>query len=137
MDAVWKDNLEIDRAIAPQRKTPSQTKNKKPARQVSFLSYIPLFLVAILKDTLDLLLGWIPGLGAIISFCFGVLIFMLLLLMGSGSLRRRGLAKKGLLLVIATMVGSILVVSMFMPEEMLAVIGMYILDKVAAKKESL
>lgn len=103
-------------------------------RQVSLLSYAPALLAAILKDILDLVFGWIPGIGAIITLCFSLMIFFLLLLAGSGGKWQYSLARKGGFLLVGTAIESVPVLSVILPLETFTVYLIYRADRKAAEK---
>jgi hypothetical protein len=136
MDTEWKEKFE---AIKREARRQSQQRIEKGqvilGRQVSFFSYMPALSVALLKDLLDLtLIGSLPGIGTIITFCFSILIFLLLMM--SGSKQRRSLAKKGLILLIGTITEGLFFGLNLLPIETMTVFFIYLTDKHAGKKEA-
>lgn len=100
-----------------------------PAREVRLIDYAPAFLAALLKDTLDLGLGWLPGMSFLLSICFD---FLILLLLGRCKLSYR---QKLITLFGLGLVDSVPVMS-FLPVQTLAVYRLYKLDKRAAQEEA-
>lgn len=104
-------------------------------RHVSFFSYMPALAVALLKDLLDLaLIGSLPGIGTVITFCFSLAIFFLLLLAGSG--KSYPLSRKGKLLLVGTIVEGVLFGLNFLPIETITVYLIYRGDKKSGQKEA-
>lgn len=135
MDTAWKDDLETARQSSRNRTMRSDTIHQAlVARHVSFFSYMPALLIALMKDLLDLtFIGSLPGIGTVVTFCFSILIFFLLMLAGSG--QNYTLAKKGLLLLVGTVAEGILFGLNFLPIETMTVFLIYRGDKKAGKKE--
>lgn len=132
MDEVWKDNLQAAQQSSRKRAASSQ---EAVMRKVSFFSYMPAFAVALLKDLLDLvLIGSLPGIGTIITVCFSLLIFFLLMLNGSG--KKYSLTKKSLLLAGGAIVEGIFFGLNFLPIETMTVFLIYHGDKKASKHEA-
>lgn len=132
MDVALKDNLEAARSI---RSGQSRVKNPPlEYRHVSIFSYMPALFVAALKDVLDfMLIGSLPGLGSVITFCFSLFIFFLLLMAGSG--QKYSLTKKGIVLLIGTAAEGFLFGLNFLPLEVITVVIIYMKDKQASKSE--
>lgn len=135
MDAGWKNNLEMARQASKGRRDQSFTEEVSVRkRNVSFFSYMPALLVALMKDILDLVfIGSLPGIGTIVTFCFSLLIFFLLMLAGSGT--SYSLARKGALLLAGTLAEGVLFGLNFLPIETITIFLIYRGDKRASKKQ--
>ncbi|MDD5083867.1 MAG: hypothetical protein PHT88_02920 [Candidatus Moranbacteria bacterium] len=133
MDATWNEKLKATQREARRQSQGHLTKGQVVSgRPVSFFSYMPALCVAILKDLLDLVfIGSLPGLGTIITLCFSILIFFLLMLSGSG--QRYSLAKKSLILLIGTLTEGVLIGINMLPIETMTVLFIYFIDKKASK----
>lgn len=133
MDAALKDNLEAARQT---RKQGAVVKHQSEnAQQVSFSSYFPPFMVALLKDILDFtLIGSLPGLGSVVTFCFSILIFFLMMMAGSKS--KYSLSKKGVTLMIGTAAEGFLFGLNFLPIETITVLFIYKQDKNAGNSKA-
>lgn len=101
---------------------------------VSIFRYMPAFMVAFLKDILDFIgIGSLPAIGTVITFCFSLLIFFLLMLAGSS--QRYRLIKDGLLLLGGTMVEGLFFGLNLLPLETLTVWIIYRLNKNTGRKK--
>lgn len=99
---------------------------------VTLLSYAPMLIAGIFKDLLDLTgVGSLPGIGTVVTFCASILIFFLALL--RGSFRGRMKYKKGMVLIVGTIVEAVGFGLNFLPLETLTVAAMYAVDKAEAK----
>jgi len=133
MDTVWRDNLDKTRQpLKNQVKRRALQESEVQARKVSFFSYMPALLVALLKDIFDPLLGWIPGLGMVVTLCFSLAIFFLLMLAGSS--QSYSLSKKGMTLGIQALVESFPLLN-FLPIGTVTIMWMYLKDKKLSEKE--
>lgn len=96
-------------------------------------------ILALLKDLLDLVLvGSLPAIGTVITFCISMAIGFVLLFDGVSSSQRkvaRKLAKKFLILIAGTMVEGIFFGLNFLPFEALTVGIIYWISLVERKKE--
>lgn len=108
-----------------------------------WLLYMVLGMFALLKDTLDLVLGVMIGIGSVVSLatgmCFSLIAFLLLTIFDrSGSSDNLWLAKKmvhrAIVFVSATLIGTLPIVGSFVPETTLAIIVLYALARRAWKK---
>ncbi len=108
-----------------------------------WLLYMVLGMFALLKDTLDLVLGVMIGIGSVVSLatgmCFSLIAFLLLTIFDrSGSSDNLWLAKKmvhrAIVFVSATLIGTLPIVGSFVPETTLAIIVLYVLAHRAWKK---
>lgn len=129
-----RDDLDAARQASGYRsKQSAEAEVPSQRRNVSFFSYMPALAAALLKDVLDLMfIGSFPGLGTIITFCFSILIFFLLMLAGSG--QNYTLTKKGMLLLAGTAVEGIAFGLNFLPIETITVFLIYRGDKKANKE---
>jgi hypothetical protein len=133
MDVALKDNLEASRQVKKQGVVVKR--QSEDVQQVSFSSYFPPFLVALLKDILDFtLIGSLPGLGSVVTFCFSILIFLLMMMSGSKS--KYSLTKKGITLMIGTVAEGFLFGLNFLPIETITVLFIYRQDKNASNSKS-
>lgn len=99
---------------------------------VTLLSYAPMLMSAVFKDILDLTgIGSLPGIGTVVTICASILIFFLALL--RGSFRGEMKYKKGMTLLIGTLVEAIGFGLNFLPLETITVLAMYMIDKAEAK----
>lgn len=136
MDATWKDNFEAAKREA--RRQSQQRIEKEQVvlgRPVSFFSYMPALGAAILKDLLDLIfmIGPLFFIGTIVTFCFSLLIFFLLML--SDTKQKHSLTKKGLILLIGTLTEGLFFGLNLLPIETMTVLFIYFMDRRASKKE--
>ncbi|MFZ1719944.1 MAG: hypothetical protein WAU28_01160 [Candidatus Moraniibacteriota bacterium] len=101
-------------------------------KPVGLLSYAPMLMAAGFKDLLDLTgIGSLPGIGTVVTICASILIFFLALL--RGSFRGRMKYRKGIMLLVGTLVEAIGFGLNFLPIETLTVLAMYMIDKAEAK----
>ena len=100
-----------------------------------FISYVPALMAALLKDTLDLAIGWIPGVGFVLAVCFGALIFALLTLVKTNKqlVDSKFLVKRLLIILLAMLVESFPIFD-FLPIETLTIVVIYLIDKHASAK---
>ncbi len=102
----------------------------------SFLLYLPVMMVALLKDLLDLAIGWIPGVGFLLAVCFGFLLFMLLFIIRANKslINSRFLIKMGMVFLVGTLIESIPLLN-FLPIETTVIYVIYWLDKHLSEKQ--
>jgi hypothetical protein len=136
MDAALKSNLSAAQKASRDRANQSTVKTPAAqARNVSFSSYTPALIVALLKDTLDLILiTSLPGIGTVLTFCFSILIFFLLMMAGSGT--SYSLARKDMILAMGTIAEAVFFGLNLLPIETMTVLFIYHSDKKASKREA-
>jgi len=102
----------------------------------SFLLYLGVMMIALLKDILDLAgIGSLPGIGTIVTLCFTFFIWMLLTLFDHSGGKSSKKAARGLVLVSIGLVEGIGFGLNFLPIETITVVLLYIMAKRAATKE--
>lgn len=114
--------------IRSKERSVEETERKKP----SLLVYTPALVAALLKDLLDLvLIGSFPGIGTVVTICFSILIFLLLLLTRSNSklIDSRFLIRAGLVLILGSIAEGFIFGLNFLPIETITVFVIYLLDK--------
>lgn len=120
--------------VQSKKRNVEDAERKKP----SLIAYAPALIVALLKDLLDLaLLGSFPGIGTVVTVCFSVLIFLLLLLTRSNSklVDSRFLIRAGLILILGSVAEGFIFGLNFLPIETLTVFVIYLLDRNLSDKQ--
>ncbi len=103
-------------------------KKSKPG----LIGYAPIFTVALFKDLLDLIgVGSLPGIGTVITFAFGLLIFLLLMLVRANKklLDSRFLLRMGVILIFGTAAEGFLFGLNFLPIETITIFIIYLMDR--------
>lgn len=103
-----------------------------PQRSVSLLAYVGPLIIAGLKDLLDLVLvGSLPGLGTVMTFCLYLLIFMLFILSEHATARSKVvfLMQAGGALFFGTAVEGLMVGLNFLPIGLGLIFGIYLREK--------
>lgn len=103
-------------------------KKSKPG----LIGYAPIFTVALFKDLLDLIgIGSLPGIGTVITFAFGLLIFLLLMLVRANKklLDSRFLLRMGVILIFGTAAEGFLFGLNFLPIETITIAIIYLMDR--------
>ena len=102
----------------------------------SFMLYLGLALVALLKDLLDLVgVGSLPGIGTVITLCFSFLIWILMTMFDKSGGKQNNQIARSLVLLFLSLLEAIGFGLNFLPIETLTVIALYVMAKSAAKKE--
>jgi len=106
--------------------------------KATFYQYSPLFMLAGLKDALDLVLvGSLPVIGTIVTLCFAVAMFFVL--MFSKTNRQlsdnRLLLRLGLVLLLGSMAEGFIFGINFLPMESITVLVMFLMDKSFSDKQ--
>lgn len=110
----------------PQTKPATPAKSEHP---VLLLSYAAPLIIAGFKDLLDLVLvGSLPGVGTVLTFCLYMLIFLLLIMSKHVTARSKPvfLAQAGMTLFFGTAVEGFMVGLNFLPIGLGLIFGMYI-----------
>lgn len=128
----WQSHKEkraaVKQAILEKEKELKQTKKEK----ATLFSYSPVFLLALLKDLLDLVgIGSLPGIGTIITFCISILIFLLFFLIKSNSklVDSRFIMKRGVVLLLGSMVEGFAFGLNFLPIETITIFVIFMMDR--------
>lgn len=104
--------------------------------QPSKMLYQGLGCIALLKDLLDLVgLGSLPGIGTVVTFCFGFLIWMLMTLFDRSGGKSNTKMARSLVLLFASLVEALGFGLNFLPIETLTIVALYIMARRAAEKE--
>ena len=110
------------------------------AVQPSFIVFMLMLMVAMLKDLLDLIgIGSLPGIGWVVTFMFDIVIGMLVFfdpLMRSGKNRWSKIAKRIGIIGVTGLIEGLAFGLNLLPMETGMVVLMYILAKKEAKKEN-
>lgn len=104
--------------------------------QPSVILYGGLTGIALFKDLLDfVLIGSLPGIGSVVTLCFGFLIWILMFVFDRSGGRSNNKIARSLTLVGFSMVESFGFGLNFLPIETFTVIALYIMTRSAWKKE--
>lgn len=118
------------------RKATSGGKPGAVAPRPSALLYGGLAMIALLKDLLDLaLVGSLPGIGTVVTACFGFLIWMLMTLFDRSGGKSNNKTARSLVLLFASLVEAIGFGLNFLPIETLTVLALYMMARTAWKKD--
>ncbi len=104
--------------------------------QPSFLLYLGMASIALLKDLLDLVvIGSLPGVGTVVTLCFSFLIWMLMALFDRSGGKSNNKMVRNAILVCISFVEALGFGLNFLPIETLSIAALYALAKKAARKE--
>ncbi len=110
--------------------------SSRASAQPSIILYGGLVCIALLKDLLDLaLVGSLPGIGSVVTLCFGFLIWILMFVFDRSGGRSNNKIARSLTLLGFSMVESFGFGLNFLPIETVTVIALYIMTRSAWKKE--
>lgn len=115
-------------AVSKKEQELAAVKENKPG----LIGYSPIFSVALFKDMLDLaLVGSFPGVGTLVTFCFSLLIFVMLLLTRSNKklIDSRFLLRWVVTLILGSMVEGFIFGLNFLPIETITILVIYLMDK--------
>jgi hypothetical protein len=102
----------------------------------SFMLYLGLACIALLKDSLDLILvGSLPGIGTVVTLCFSFLIWILMTIFDRSGGKQNNKMARGLVLMLTSLVEAIGFGLNFLPIETFTVASLYIMARSAWKKE--
>ena len=102
----------------------------------AFIFYLPAIIAASLKDLLDLVIGWIPGIGFVLAVMFGTIIFILLYFIKTNkSLLSAGFMLKRALIMIFAILAESLPLFNFIPITTATVFLIWFLDTHASDKQ--
>ncbi len=122
----------VDEAQLSLRQKFEETKRDRPA----FIFYLPAVIAASLKDLLDLVIGWIPGIGFVLAIMFGTIIFILLYFIKTNkSLLSSGLIIKRVLIMIFAVLAESIPLFNFIPITTATVLLIWFLDTHASEKQ--
>lgn len=112
----------------------AEVKKNKPG----WISYSPIFTVALFKDMLDLaLVGSLPGIGAVVTLCFSGLIFLMLLLVRTNKklIDSRFLIKRGVVLLLGSLTEGFIFGLNFLPIMTITIAIIYMMDRHLSDKQ--
>lgn len=115
-------------AVENKKKELEETKASQP----TLFAYAPALMVALLKDLLDLVgIGSLPAIGTVITICFSLLIFLLLLLTRANHklIDARFIIKMGVVLLLGSIVEGFAFGLNFLPIETIVILIIYLMDK--------
>ena len=122
----------VDEAQLSLRQKFEEAKRDRPA----FIFYLPAVIAASLKDLLDLVIGWIPGIGFVLAIMFGTIIFILLYFIKTNkSLLSSGLIIKRVLIMIFAVLAESIPLFNFIPITTATVLLIWFLDTHASEKQ--
>lgn len=113
----------------------AQTQTKFTGEKPSFVLYTFLFILALLKDLLDLAgVGSLPGIGTVVTLCFTFLIWTLLTVFDRSGGKQNIKMTRGLILVAVGLVEGIGFGLNFLPIQTLTIVALYQLARRAQRK---
>jgi cation transport ATPase len=131
-ESYWKrrraKRAAVNQALREKENELHQTKKER----ATWFSYSSVFLLALLKDSLDLAgIGSLPGVGTIVTICFSILIFLLFFLIKSNSklLDSRFFIRMGVGMLLGSMVEGFAFGLNFLPLETLTVGIIFFMDR--------
>lgn len=116
----------------------SQDLETARASRPTFFSYAHIFIIALLKDLLDLTgIGSLPGIGTVVTFCFALLIFLLLLFAKTNRklIDSRFVLRMGIILLLGSMTEGFAFGLNFLPIETLTIFIIYFMDRNLSDKQ--
>lgn len=123
-------------ASAYRKATGGSKPSGAPAPKPSAMLYLGLAMVALLKDLLDLaLIGSFPGVGTIVTACFGFLMWMLMTLFDRSGGKSNNKIARSLVLLFASLVEALGFGLNFLPIQTLTVVVLYVMARGAWKKD--
>ncbi len=127
---------ELSYAAAQGRILEQQRFDEMRRNRPAFIFYLPAIIAASLKDLLDLVIGWIPGVGFVLAVIFGTIIFILLYFIKTNkNLLSAGLMLKRALIMIFAILAESIPLFNFIPITTATVFLIWFLDTHASDKQ--
>ncbi|MEP7162452.1 MAG: hypothetical protein ABI747_01670 [Candidatus Moraniibacteriota bacterium] len=138
--AISPASLAISRAYRAIRKKKKEGNEKKlhfTGEKPSLFLYGAVGLIALLKDSLDFIIGPIPGVVTVVAFCLSFLIWMLLFLFdrSGGASKANRVLMQGMVISAVFVFEGVFVVLNYLPVETLSIFLLHSLARQAYKKE--